>query len=370
MILLTRTEANRGNPMNDTLFGHLASRFQTHPENLATEGLCYVLRRSDTARDAFVEQARIAAPGIPTELRFKTQAAGGDGAIPDMVGEDSDGRTPLLVEAKFWAGLTDNQPVKYLDRLPADSEGVLVFVAPSARFETLWRELWKRCCDANLPFEEKDVAPDGIRVAEIGETRKIALTSWRFVLKAISTMLERGDERGVLSDVHQLEGLCDQMDTDAFLPLRGEELSPMNGRRVAQFCELADSVTEELASLKLVSTKGLKAVGTRGRYGRYIRIHGHGAYIYFTSYGWGWNVNTPLWLKLWGADWTKAWSDGLALVEHLRPLELSEPPKLVVQENLLAVPLHLKLGAERQDVVADLVEQVREVVELLPPRKE
>jgi hypothetical protein len=39
--------------MIDSLFGHLVARFSTGPENLATEGLNYVLNQSQVARKAF-----------------------------------------------------------------------------------------------------------------------------------------------------------------------------------------------------------------------------------------------------------------------------------------------------------------------------
>ena len=34
------------------LFGHLASRFSAHPENLATEAVAFIANRSDATRDA------------------------------------------------------------------------------------------------------------------------------------------------------------------------------------------------------------------------------------------------------------------------------------------------------------------------------
>jgi len=34
------------------LFGHLASRFSTHPENLATEALAFIVNRSAGMREA------------------------------------------------------------------------------------------------------------------------------------------------------------------------------------------------------------------------------------------------------------------------------------------------------------------------------
>src|SRR5436190_207432 len=102
----------------DTLFGHLALSFASHPENLATEGLHFVLNRSPEARRLFLRFLSQAGCALPGDLAFETQAAGDDGAIPDLVGRDADRAEAAIVEAKFWAGLTERQPSAYLDRLP------------------------------------------------------------------------------------------------------------------------------------------------------------------------------------------------------------------------------------------------------------
>jgi hypothetical protein len=114
-----------------SLFGHLATRFGSHPENLATEALNYILGRSDEARDALVRFARLTVPALEGELRFRTQDfLSDDGAIPDLVGVGKGGATPLVIEAKFDAGLTDNQPVTYLRRLPPASVPLSCTAAP------------------------------------------------------------------------------------------------------------------------------------------------------------------------------------------------------------------------------------------------
>ena len=42
-----------------------------------------------------------------------------------------------MVESKFWAPLTPNQPIGYLRRLPVDREGMVLFIAPEGRYGTL-----------------------------------------------------------------------------------------------------------------------------------------------------------------------------------------------------------------------------------------
>jgi hypothetical protein len=87
-------------------------------------------------------------------LRFRTQQAKDD-ACPDMQGCDDDGELRVLVEHKFWAGLTENQPVSYLKQLAkCNKPTLLLMVCPEARKETLWRELNKRLKDAKFPRQE------------------------------------------------------------------------------------------------------------------------------------------------------------------------------------------------------------------------
>jgi hypothetical protein len=73
---------------------------------------------------------RESTPTLPEITSIKTQGSGDDGGIPDLVAYDARGRSPLLGEAKFDAGLTDHQPVTYLARLPTDGGAVLLVIAP------------------------------------------------------------------------------------------------------------------------------------------------------------------------------------------------------------------------------------------------
>lgn len=115
--------------MATSLFAHLALQFGSQPENLATEALGYVLQHSETARAAVRDLVRGLGSTIDDDLTYATQSSGEDLARPDLVGRSSTGAEPLLIEVKFWAGLTENQPVAYLARLPAG--GTLLMAAPA-----------------------------------------------------------------------------------------------------------------------------------------------------------------------------------------------------------------------------------------------
>ena len=59
----------------------------------------------------------------------------------------------MLVEVKFWAELTPNQPNAYLKRLPSDGPAVLVFLAPEHRIQSLWPQLKGRLLWGVRPFD-------------------------------------------------------------------------------------------------------------------------------------------------------------------------------------------------------------------------
>src|SRR5215472_17207837 len=123
------------------LFGHLASRFSTHPENLATEAVAFIVDRSPAMREALRRLVGRTGIGLPQLASFRSQAGDDQGNIPDLIGLDATGTERLFIENKFWAGLTENQPAGYLERLPAKDSGLLVFIVPSRRFAIVWTEL-------------------------------------------------------------------------------------------------------------------------------------------------------------------------------------------------------------------------------------
>src|SRR5215469_8479488 len=123
------------------LFGHLVSRFSTHPENLATEAVAFIVNPSAAMREALRRLVGRTGIELPQLATFRSQAGDDQGNIPDLIGLDASGAERLLIENKFWAGLTQNQPAGYLERLPAEGGAVLVFVVPDKRLPIVWSEL-------------------------------------------------------------------------------------------------------------------------------------------------------------------------------------------------------------------------------------
>jgi len=99
-----------------SLLGHIVLRFTSQSENLATESLEYILSNSHDARLGLIKFIGRIDNRLTGELHFKTQVHDDDRSIPDLVGSDDDNDQICIIESKFEAGLTDNQPVTYIKR--------------------------------------------------------------------------------------------------------------------------------------------------------------------------------------------------------------------------------------------------------------
>ena len=344
-----------------SLLGHIAFRFSSHPENIATESLAYILGRSPAAKRSLLGYVQNLGLKIPDAVVFHPQTSGPDGSIPDLVGTDPDGKDLVILEAKFWAGLTENQPVSYLNRLPLDKPAALVFVAPALRITILWAELLLRCKEANIELgSERQVSSD-MKCCTVRDHHVLALTSWQALLTQLLYSLNAEGDLPALSDVLQLQGLCDRMDDNAFLPLQSEELTSTTASRLIQFFRLVDDVVDWAVRENLASVSGLRTSGSGGAYVRPMMLCGYGCQLSVNPEHWAHRRSTPIWLSISDREWKLT----QAVMEVLAPLEHEDPPRIIHSENLLLVPLRLPIGVERPVVVESLFAQVREIAGFL-----
>ncbi len=106
-------------PDNDTLLAYLVSSFPGNTENIATEALRHIFDHSDSTVEALNDVVQSGARGVAPVTIVKSQVIQADGTIPDLVGFDENGKERVLVEVKFWAGLTPNSPMRTSNGYPA-----------------------------------------------------------------------------------------------------------------------------------------------------------------------------------------------------------------------------------------------------------
>ena len=206
-------------PAGPNLLAHLVPRFTDRVEDIAVEALGYILSESPTAIQVLNEALWAAAADLVSISRVQTQVVGEGGSRPDLVGFDEGGDERLLIEAKFWASLTENQPGAYLDRLPKSGSSVLLFIAPGARVETLWTELLRRLNELGVELLPGQTS-SGIRTCGVSGTEcSLMLVSWSFLLDRMSVQTNAVGDTSVEEDIRQLQGLVERQDEHAFLPL-------------------------------------------------------------------------------------------------------------------------------------------------------
>ena len=326
-------------PDDTSLLAHLAYKFGGG-ETVATEALGYILGRYPAARAALRDMLKVDGADVVPLDRVETEVVGEKRDRIDLAAYDEADKERVLVEVKFGADLSDNQPAEYLDRLPADDNlSVLLFVAPESRLETLWPEI--RDMAKRGGFTLNDVSETGrLRAAAVaGDNRRLMLTSWRSLLKEMRSRAAAGNDSSAEGDLRQLNGLCEQEDLPAFRPLLETELGPEFPRRMLNFQCLVDDATERLVREGRAKIKGLRVTPQATGYGRYLRIGSKEAWL---------GVNVKLWAQK-GKEQTPIW---------------------IQFDSDAPLSLRLRTGVEYGEVLEDLVNQLRDLADRLAPASE
>lgn len=341
-----------------SVLSHLVLQFSSHPENLATEALAYILDRSSSAKRG-LNRFVTALTGRTLNIeRIDTQSSNPDSSRPDLCGLDSAGRKTLLIEVKFWAGLTEAQPTGYLAAM--SEPGVLLFVSPAARLEILWSELRSRLQaeNAQLAPRAADFRREGFALDAFNHV--VTATSWRLLLNFLEQEAFAGGEPQIASDIRQLQALCDKMDTDAFLPLASEELSSSIGRRVLQFERLADDLTNRLVNHGTADVTNLRAAAGWGYCGRYLRLKGILAFLGFSPNSWASLGQSPVWLEIGGEVGRPPTTMSVKNALGASGIDSWE------RENKICVPIRLPSGVERDRVLLSGEQQLVAIAAVLP----
>ena len=324
------------------------------PEPAATQALEFILRNVD-ARQAFVSLFDL--PSMFTgSSRVVSEVMLEEDTRPDLVIYDNENKPRLIVENKFWAGLTDAQPVRYLENLPDDEiDSLLVFVVPKTRSPVIWQELLQRCEDARIKVSKANNHSDVVLTKLTDSNRHIGVTNWETVLAALINV------PNVHEDVRQLRVLSDRVDAEAFLPIQPEELINVSlARRLVNYAELAERVVEELRHVKVGDKDGLKAAHGRYRSGTYLRLKKKlEVWIGLHFYLWQKQEITPFWCEI--------HETALKDIEVPAHRLYEEFPGTVDWNQQKCIPIHLTTGVESDRVVVEVAQQVVSIADFLIP---
>jgi hypothetical protein len=344
-----------------SLLSNIAAHIRLKPEDIFTEGLCYILSESRTARQdfcRFITQETRASSN--EEIFFETQVSGESLDRPDLVGKNQMGQELMLGEVKFWSSLTENQPVTYLYRLmasKANSGKILFFICPELRVDMLVSEIKRRCDVAGLSFSEDT------RTLHLSADTSASVFTFKEILSALEVSLAKNDQRLLAADLLQLQGLVHQIDEDSIKPLNTENFSPHIGRFVNQLYALTDEVAEKLISTGLASSENLRATPQYAGYSRYLRAEKIGIDLQLNFQWWYQLAETPFWLGLRKINPQGGrWEFSPEIKNELKDFEQQFPKKLFLRNEKILIPLYAPMFTEKDKIVLALSRQIGDIL--------
>lgn len=315
--------------MKQSLLSHIATNFISEYENVANSSIAYLLNQYDIARVAL--KNILVVESVPTH--YITELSTDGNGRPDVTGLNPDGTKSIIIEGKFWANLTNNQPINYLKEL--SDTGKLLFVAPDRRTTSLRYEIQERT--------GKD-------------DERIIVVSWRSFIEAIELENQKNLNVNLASDLTQLKELCEQMDEAGMPPLSMSDLDPMNGRVAYQFADLLDECNTIIRGWPESDFKGLLTASSKDGYGFYFRAFNHGCQLKFSSYDWFMkDSHTPFWLRLKDVDFNHSESIYIALNNI-------DEENTYLDSDYVSYAIKLNPGMDRDEVIQHIVFKVRDVL--------
>jgi hypothetical protein len=333
-----------------SLLGQFFSRIKGSQEDIASTGLTYILQSSEYARKALKDFILEKLDKDIGEVNYFTQSVGIKLERPDISGIDIDGNERIIIEAKFWAPLTKNQPTEYLNRLTNNS--VLLFICPRLREIALFNELKFR-----LENDEPSIIIYENKL-QLSNSKCILITNWTFLLNYIKNILNDNNEKLLVSDIDQLIGFCEIIDNSSFLPINEIDLSPSIAKRINSFYDLCDKVFDKLLAIYNFDTSGGRATGLRYGYARYFFINNFGMGFVLNMKYWERYYSTPFWYFV-----KEGWNDqNVEFKKKLKQIAIKLRIRTIEHDNILYFAIFPDIDEVEDILVNNITSTLQKVI--------
>ncbi len=278
-----------------SLLAHLFPRIKGSQEDVATYSLSYILEQSPVLNEAFTKKICSKLHIEAGErLSYNCQDADAEFGRPDIAGYEA-GTLKILCEAKFYAGLTINQPVSYLKRLSGTESSGVMFICPKNRIVALWDKVVSLVEEAGLSAEKVDD-----KCMDYSGTR-MSIISWsEIIAELLLVATERQPE--MIGDLRQLEGFCSKVESEAFVPFNDDDFSIQTARNIDRYYEVVDQVHSVLKTHKELAptSKGLRNSPRWQGYSAYLVLGGKGVSVDYIRKLWKEPTSecTPFWCHI------------------------------------------------------------------------
>ena len=193
-----------------------------------------------------------------------------------MTGFNVNHEAAVIIEGKFWANLTDNQPCNYLKEL--SETGKLLFLAPDKRISSLRLEIDRRLD---------------------GNSERVVICSWISFLDLIEKENNNDHNHHLESDLIQIKELCLRMDAEGMPPLSLSDLDPMNGRVTSHFIDVLQDCNGIIRDWEISDFRRLNWTPSSYGAGFFFRAYNLGCHLGFDCEKWFVrDAHTPFWLSV------------------------------------------------------------------------
>jgi len=346
-----------------SILSEVVGKHSKQIENICSESLALIINDSPSAQAAFREYVFRSSSNtvkLNDKLLVSTQVTSKrDASIPDLKINDGSNGTYLL-EAKFWAGLTDHQPNTYLERI-ATTGGALLFLAPERRIPSLKNEVASKMELAGVSYQ---MHGDGYVVNQV----HIFFLCWGALLNALWTSATNASDQTSLHNIFQLKALVDKIDSEAFLPFEHQLFTPAAGTQRDQMVDLLDMLVD--GNKPILDTSKLTYGGGKYTYQRFFKLFKkYGGYMLYSSNLWKKYDETPIFMcisaKVWGKDMALPEMPEFELALKTKGINYHSKEEINTNYPALVIPLFVKTGVSKEVVYQDLQGQLELIIATL-----
>jgi len=352
-----------------SLLGAIIGKFTNQFENVATEGLAHVLGSNEQLRQVLLQYLNTKIDlthYLQQDFEISTQFTdSNDSSIPDLALLFGSGK--LLVEVKFWAKLTKNQPLTYLQKLNKADGECLFFLVPKLRIPSLLNELIQKSA---LEIKGELIYETNGNVILLQDFAPIAVLAWEEILTVLMDQLDY-TAVNTKADLAQLKQMIDKMLSPSFLPFEVGDFEFYAYRKHIQLIELIDASVDANPEM---NTKNMSYGGGRNSFQRWFMVQDYytcGLELharYWEQYG------NPVWLVIYGSSWVNKRQiphpEMAAFEANLKSAKLSYEVVKEAGYRKLIFNIQIPYGEDKETCLNSMNNQLNTVLELLPKKQE
>ena len=349
-----------------SILSDIVGKYSRHTENICSESLALIINQSGLLQSAFADFINKKSGNkitLGNTYNIQTQVSSDlDSALPDLEIQTQLNQT-VLVEAKFWAGLTPHQPNSYLKRILQNDSGALLFIAPERRLFSLQKET------ANRAEQEFNVQSFEFGFV-VKDTIPVTFISWTDTLTALWNSALYANETESLHNLFQLKTLVRKLDSEGFIPFDSLLFTPAAAKQRDQLVDLLDDIVSK--SKGKLNKDRLTYGGGKYAIKNFFRLNGKlEGFLLYSSDFWMKYQETPIYFCLSIKPWGSKDKTAIPRLKDIQGALNAKEVAFVVEEEIysdypcLAIPLFPLMGVDKETVLDNLLIQTDGIIGIL-----